>query len=193
MSISAQVLPWLIFERFLISVRSYIFEIRSWFKGADTTAVLLFLQDFLEHIATLEEPDPFLDSLLEATISANTFLSTLYKAGLFLEPEVARLAAQSGLNFLRSYAEAAQLCFDRGVTRCKLNPKYHAFIHMVDRLCEAVDKQQRFAFNPLSESTQMSEDFVGKIALLSCAVSTRTVHLQAVSRYLTEVWRHLEA
>ena len=165
---------------------------RSWFKGADTTAVCYFLEDFFgKYIPTLSNPDPYLDSIWQALKGANKFLSVLYRSGLFLDRGACSQAAQAGLDFLRAYGEAAQLAFNQGKTRCKLNRKYHAFIHIVDRLCVAYEGSCRWSFNPLGESTQMDEDFVGKLASLSCAASTRAVHLQTMSRYMTNAWMHL--
>ena len=166
---------------------------RSWFKGSDTTAVVLYLESFLEkHTSELATPDPYLDSILGALKNANVFLSTLYKSGLFLDRHTCKKVAQSGLNFLRFYSEAAQQAYDQQKTRFKLNPKNHAFIHIVDRLVQAYDNEQIWAWNPLTDSTQMDEDFIGKIASLSQAASTRTVHMESISRYLINCWRHLE-
>ncbi|CAE7831835.1 unnamed protein product, partial [Symbiodinium necroappetens] len=94
--------------------RDSCYPVGSWFKGADTTAVLYFLEDFWgKHKAGLSQPDDYVDSIYDCCKSANTFLSLLYGSGLFLELSVTRQAAQAGLDFLRSYTECAQLAYDR--------------------------------------------------------------------------------
>ena len=153
----------------------------------------LYLESFLvHHMNSLANPDPYLDSILEALKAANVFMSTLYSSGLFLDRATCKTVAQSGLDFLRAYAEAAQQAYDQQKTRFKLNPKYHAYIHVVDRLSRAFEDGQAWAWNPLADSTQLDEDFIGKVAVSSCAASTRTVHMQTISRYLVNVWRHLQ-
>ena len=95
------------------------------------------------------------------------------------------------VDFLVAYSEAAQLCYNRGLTRFKLNPKGHAFMHIIDRICQGGERQS-WTWNPLGDASQMDEDFIGKIAALSCASSTKTMHLQTISRYLTNLWRYLK-
>ena len=155
--------------------------------------MVLFLEDFLKrHLESLAAPDPFLESIYVASKSANTFLRNLYRSGLFLDPNTAYTVAQAGIGFLRSYSEAAQQAYNMNLMRFKLNPKFHAMIHIVDRFCQSVESGHRWTWNALAESSQQDEDFVGKISKLSCAVSARSVHLQGVSRYLTNAWRYLK-
>ena len=130
-------------------------------------------------------------SMLSAFKSANTFLRTLYRSGLFLSRERCRLAAQAGVDFIRAYREVASIAYSMGRTRFKLTPKLHAFFHIVDHLCVAYEAERRWTFSPLGESVQMDEDFVGQISSLTCTVSTRKVHLESVRKYLTNVWSHV--
>ena len=168
--------------------------LRYWFKAADTTAVTLFLQDFLtKHIETLLEEDAYLESILECCKVSNLFMATLYRAGLWLKPEECRIAAQCGLDFLRSYKECAQIAYNLNKTRFKIQPKYHAMMHVVDGLCHATEHKLPFAYNPLGDSTQLDEDFIGRVAQLSTAVSSRTAHCQTISRYLVNALEALRA
>ena len=166
---------------------------RSWFKGADTTAVLYFLQDFWgTYKSGLPQPDEYVDSIEDCCRSANVFLSTLYGSGLFLDLCTTRKVAQAGLDFLRSYSECAQLAYNRNRMRFKITPKLHAMIHMTDNLVQACISQRRRTYNLLAESTQMDEDFIGKVSALSRAVSTKVCHMETMSRYMVNVWLHLQ-
>ena len=166
---------------------------RSWYKGADTTAVCLFLEAFFrEHLASLRIRDEYLQSIFEACEAANCFLTTLYHGGLWLPRSVCRAAAQAGLNFLKSYKESAQLAYDMGKTRFKIQPKIHAAIHIIDDLCKVVEQRQEWGWNPLGDGVQMDEDLVRKVSATSKAASTRTVHQATLSRYLLNVWQALE-
>lgn len=155
--------------------------------------MLYFLEDFWgKHKSGLSQPDDYVDSIYDCCKSANTFLSLLYGSGLFLELHVTRQAAQAGLDFLRSYTECAQLAYDRKRMRFKMNPKLHAMIHMTDVLVAACASQRRRTYNLLAESTQLDEDFIGKVSALSRAVSTKVCHMETMSRYMVNVWLHLQ-
>ncbi|OLP79425.1 hypothetical protein AK812_SmicGene40282 [Symbiodinium microadriaticum] len=131
---------------------------RSWFKGADTRAVCSFLQSFLEnHVAQLTAPDPYLESMLVAFRSANTFLQTLYSSGLWLAPSRCKQAAQSGFTFLRSYQEIAHAAHQMEKTRFKLTPKLHAYLHIIDALASSFEKGQKWTWNPLADAVQLDE------------------------------------
>ncbi|CAE7273993.1 unnamed protein product, partial [Symbiodinium pilosum] len=55
------------------------YPVGSWFKGADTAAVLGFLEEFLgNYVASLSVPDPYLESARDACRAANTFLRTRF-------------------------------------------------------------------------------------------------------------------
>ena len=143
-------------------------------------------------MATLDEEDPYLTSLLSAFRSANSFLRVLYRSGLFLSLERCHEAAQAGLTFLKSYQELASMAFHvKDKTRFKITPKLHALIHVIDHLCAGVETKRRWTWSPVAEMTQMDEDFVGRVSALTCSVSTRTVHMQSIRKYLTNVWLHL--
>ncbi|CAE7445065.1 unnamed protein product [Symbiodinium natans] len=169
--------------------RDSSYPVGSWFKAADTTAVLAFLEEFFRnHLATLANPDPYLESAHDACVNANIFLRTLYRNGLWLPLQATTEVAQSGYNFLRCYAECAQHAYNQGKTRYKLQPKYHTMIHFADFYGTAARSRQRFTWNILADGCQMDEDLVGKVATLSRAVNVRSVHTDTVSRYLLKLW-----
>ena len=167
-------------------------HIRSWFKGADTAAVVRFLEQYLgDHVASLSVRDPYLESALDACRGANRFLSTLYKHGVWLPYDACVAASNAGFMFLRGYMECAQFAYDQQKTRYKLQPKLHPMAHFVKDLSDAANRQQRYTWNILNDGTQMNEDFIGKVAAISRVVDSRRVHEATVERYLVNMWKHI--
>ena len=162
---------------------------RSWYKGADTTAVCLFLENFFRELA---DRDDYLQSIFEACESANTFMKVLYHGGLWMPRSACRAAGQAGLDFIKAYKESAQFAYNLGKTRFKIQPKLHAAIHIIDDLCKVVENKQQWGWCPLADGTQMDEDLVGKVSLTSKSASTRSVHRETLSRYLLSLWGALE-
>ena len=153
----------------------------------------LFLEDFFrKYVATLEVPDSYLQGILEACRAANAFMRTLYAGGLFLPRRTCTVAGQHGIDFLCAYLEIAQLAHDMRKTRFKIQPKLHAALHLIDALCQVSEKRFEWGWNPLADGTQLDEDMVGKVASLSQAVSTRSVHSETLSRYLVNMWRYFD-
>ncbi|CAE7294628.1 unnamed protein product [Symbiodinium sp. CCMP2592] len=165
---------------------------RNWFKGADTTAMCCFLENFWSnHISSLDAPDAYLSSMLDALRSANAFMRLLFRSGLWLSLDRCRAVAKAGLGFLKAYLEASHAAYTMRRTRFKVTPKFHAMIHIVDTLVCASNAKRQWTLSPLSESTQIDEDFVGRIASITTSVDSRVVHKQTLDRYKTNVWKHL--
>ena len=166
--------------------------VRSWFKGADTHAVLKFLEYKLTQV---DAPDwnVYKSSIFNAVQAANRFLSILYRSGLWLIPSVARDAVKSGMAFCMHYRECSELAYQENKTRFKLPPKYHAYVHIVHGLMEQLGKlplsiltsdELACILNPLCQSCQMDEDMVGHIAALSRSSVAKTVHEKTIGMYL---------
>ncbi|CAE7844866.1 unnamed protein product, partial [Symbiodinium necroappetens] len=168
----------------------YDYPVGNWFKGADTSAMCSFLEAFwAEHIAAhANESDEYLRGFLECLRAANIFMRTLYRSGLWLSQERCRTAAEAGAAFLKAYIETSSRAFDQQKTRFKLTPKYHGLIHIVDNLITGYNADRRWTLSPLSESTQMDEDFIGRVSSTTTKVSSRKMHRQTLSRYLTNMW-----
>ena len=147
----------------------------------------------MQHLANASVRDAYLDGLLECLRAATAFMRTLYGSGLWLSLDRCRSAAESGLAFLRSYLATSHRAFELQRTRFKLTPKFHALIHVIDVLVTACNSDRRWTLNPLSEATQMDEDFIGRVSSLTTAVSTRQMHTQTLKRYLTNVWTHVRS
>ncbi|CAE7211121.1 unnamed protein product [Symbiodinium sp. CCMP2592] len=172
----------------------YAYPVGNWFKGADTAAACSFLEAFWsEHLAVANEQDLYLDAVLRALRAANVFLRTLYRSGLWLSVDRCKIVAEAGLAFLKAYLEASSRAYERGRTRFKLTPKYHALIHIIDVLATAYESNRRWTLNPLCEATQMDEDFVGRVANVTTAVNVRQMHKSTLRKYLTNVWTHLHS
>ncbi|CAE7638788.1 unnamed protein product [Symbiodinium sp. CCMP2592] len=172
----------------------YAYPVGNWFKGADTTAMCSFLEMFwTQHLASASTRDAYLDGLLECLRAGNLFMRTLYGSGLWLSLDRCKIAAESGLAFLRSYLATSHRAFELQRTRFKLTPKFHALIHVIDGLAIAYNSGRRWTLNPLSEATQMDEDFIGRVSSLTTAVGTRQMHIQTLKKYLTNVWTHVRS
>ncbi|CAE7914152.1 unnamed protein product [Symbiodinium necroappetens] len=146
----------------------YDYPVGSWFKGADTAAMCSFLEAFwAEHLAAhASDSDEYLHGILECL----------------------RVAAQAGASFLKAYIETSSRAFDRQKTRFKLTPKFHGLIHIVDSLITGYNSGRRWTLSPLSESTQLDEDFIGRVSSTTTAVSSRNMHSQTLRKYLTNMW-----
>ncbi|CAE7036774.1 unnamed protein product [Symbiodinium sp. CCMP2456] len=168
------------------------YPVGNWFKGADTAAMCSFLEAFwANHLAETSESDEYLHGILRCLRAANVFMRTLYRSGLWLSTERCKIIAEAGLAVLKSYMEVSSHALQLKKTRFKVTPKYHALIHIVDMLVGAYNSGRRWTLSPLSEGTQMDEDFIGRIASKTMTISTRQVHSQTLKKYLTAVWTHL--
>lgn len=164
---------------------------RAWFKGADTYAVLKYLEDKYEHLEACGW-EVYRSCILQAIKCANMFLSTLYKSPLWLKPAVASVVVNAGLSFCLHYRECSEFAFRENKTRFKLPPKFHAYVHIVHALLFQLGKledsmlnsDQPAVLNPLSQSCQMDEDMVGHIASLSRASVQNSVHEKTIGMYL---------
>ena len=115
---------------------------RSWFKGADTYAVLKFLEYKLQ-LVHANDWELYRSCMHKAVKAANLFLSTLYKSGLWMKPSEASFAVKNGMGFCLHYRECSEMAFREGKTRFKLPPKFHAYVHIVHGILEQVGKLPR--------------------------------------------------
>ena len=165
--------------------RSLTFNTRNWFKGADTTSLLIFLEKILpEKIADLsdEVAKELFHWCLAAISSANVFLKVLYHASLWLTMEERRTLIRSGCECVDAFLQCAEHSYQEGITRFKLQPKLHMFGEIILAL-QVQEKSSKPSINPLAWATQQDEDFVGRICTFSRSVSIRTIHKRTLSRY----------
>lgn len=171
---------------------SWKFPTGNWFKGDGTRTILHYLENRYETLVVSHiEPADYLSTILESIKGANHFMHVLYNAGLWLT-SAERDGVISGLTrFLRNYRRCATMSYKKGLPRFRLSPKFHTAAEVLFELLHA-KKRGMDSLNSLVFSTQIDEDFVGKVATYSRAVSARTVHQKTVQRYklgLAVHWR----
>ena len=126
---------------------------------------------------------PYLEEMLNLFTFANRFMSKLYNCNLWIKAGARQVIINSCEGLLQSFVSCAQMAFDLDLCRFKLRPKYH----MVGELLfsfKTDDLKGRETLNPLAYSTQVDEDFIGKVATFSRHVSSRTLHTRTLRRYL---------
>ena len=119
----------------------------------------------------------------------NLFFSELYGSGYWIRSHKALKLAKLVEVFLLSYQRAAWVCAQRGKNRFQLVPKLHMLNHVGLRMEDDASKAP-WCRNPLGESVQMQEDYVGRPSRVSRRVNARTVHERVISRTL--VATHLQ-
>ena len=159
--------------------------LRSWFKGADTTSLCLYLESkYLTLIADNPEHEHkgYFCNILETLKAANVFLKTLYHASVWLTSQERSLALTSSDRFFQAFAACANYAYSIGKARWKYIPKFHMFAEIAWRLRKD-QSSSLYSLNPVCEATQVDEDFVGRVSTMSRAVSIRTQHFKTLERY----------
>ena len=157
---------------------------RSWFKGNDTTTLLIFLERRLRcDLPGLSNDDSsFFGYMLASCEAANAFMRCMYHAPLWLSYQERDILLASGYKCVSSYGKCAEEAYLRDLPRFKFAPKIHMYNETLFTL-EGEKRKNLQSLNPLSWCTQMDEDFIGHLASVSRAVSARTVHSRTLSRY----------
>ena len=167
---------------------------RGWFKGADTTTLTHFLEDWYTKILA-DHPNHehvnYIQAILSGLKASNMFFRTLYRANLWLSTADRDILIQSLAEVLSSFKVCARYSFRvLQITRWKFQPKYHMLSEVRFQLL--VDKENSIrSISPLSFSCQMDEDFVGRVSQMSRMVSSRRVHTKTLERYklaVCSVW-----
>ena len=96
-------------------------------------------------------------------------------------------AGRLGRNWLRLYVELAEMSFKAGKLRFPLVVKHHMMGHHTRDLLEG--SQFEYSWNPLIDSVQMDEDFIGHNARIARRVSPVSQALRVLQRYLTRAQR----
>ncbi|OLP89824.1 hypothetical protein AK812_SmicGene28683 [Symbiodinium microadriaticum] len=69
----------------------------------------------------------------------NSFISCLYKNGVWIRKTPARAVAEMGYGFLQGYMKLARMCFNAGVRRFVILPKMHMIAHTVFWMFDQAD------------------------------------------------------
>ena len=143
-------------------------------------------------------PSLSLLSLTKATgtKAMNTVMSTLYGEGFFIHWTKAEKIGKLWLLFLQKYALCARLVYRLGRSRFALVPKLHMLHHGCMRLLREAEQAKkngtRWTVNPLGESVQQQEDFIGKPSRLSRRVSAKQIHARVCKRSLSSTMQCLK-
>lgn len=121
----------------------------------------------------------------------NLSMSYMYASGFWI-PKTEGLRLSTLLSvFLQSYTKCARVCLSEGWHRFGLMPKMHYLHHSAHRL-RLEGLRAQWVINPMSESVQMQEDYIGRPSRLSRRVSVRQLHLRVVERSLICAKQSLE-
>ena len=121
----------------------------------------------------------------------NSWMSSLYRAPLFLARNQAQRICAAGWHFLSCYGRLALLTCSSGDPKFTLVPKIHLVWHLNYQM-QAEAMQADYILNPMSEGCCVEEDVIGKFCCLTRHVSPRARVERSLQRYLTQVlllWR----
>ena len=169
----------------------YALDLRNWFKGADTVSILAYMEDRIGKAIDQVEPTVrgYFRNMHCLIREANQFMKTLYRAALWLDANERQLLLKSGRLFLEKFQLCANKAYHLGITRWKIQPKYHMFGEVLHEL-ETQERASIQSLNPLCFSTQMDEDLVGQVCSRSRVVSSRTIHERTLGRYKVALCCH---
>ena len=120
----------------------------------------------------------------------NAAFRMLYRAGAWLSADDAHAVSKHGCLHLRSYKRLAELSLHMREPRYPIHCKAH-MLHHTFHILEQGSQAHGWLENPLVDSCQIDESFVGIIARYSRRVSPKiTVH-RTYDLYLTALKRHL--
>lgn len=138
----------------------------------------------------------YVDCIFPAEESAaralNHLMHVLYNSDMWLSREVALECIKSGTYFRSTYGFLAASSAGKGQTRFPWLPKIHSFEEIIFAM-ECQCKLSTYVLNPLVESCQLDEDFIGHAAFITRHVSPRLMALRTFNRYLTQImisWHH---
>ncbi|CAE7246231.1 unnamed protein product, partial [Symbiodinium sp. CCMP2456] len=160
----------------------------SWFKGNDTTSLCKYMQWKLKDVhADMTGSDKLYFAEIASLLSSgNEFMHRLYHAGLWLSRSDRDKIIAAGDKLVDSFMLLAQLAYNSDICRWKVQTKFHMFGELVFSLKMDRTRGCR-SLSPLSYSTQVDEDFIGKICTASRYVSSRTLHEKTIHRYLLKL------
>ena len=133
---------------------------------------------------------------VDATIAINTAISMMYYEGFFIRWARARKIGKCWLLFLQLYSRATRLVYTRGLNRFAIVPKLHMLHHGAIRLIRESQRAEEddtvWCINPLSESVQMQEDWIGRPSRLSRRVCPKQLHYRVCQRSLISTMQFLK-
>lgn len=121
-----------------------------------------------------------------ATARLNKFMRGLYGHDVFLPSTLAFELANCAYDFVRSYSYQAFAAYNLGLSHYPMHPKLHCVHHVAHEL----RRQSRISdtsLNPAVWSCALDEDFIGRAATISRAVSPRIIAKRTLQRYLCHI------
>ena len=160
-------------------VSTTYFPSGTWHKGDLSTSLLLFCE---ARFLAENWDGEMLRLAGEAVVALNACLKLLYHGEAWLCQEDAWRGGQLGLKFLRRYGQLANLAHNQNRKLWVVMPKHHAVHHIFLQLLDGSSRGP--VQNPIVESVQQDEDFIGRGSRLSRHVSPMTCEEKTVDRYL---------
>ena len=154
-----------------------------WTKGALTTTMALWLENFCQRRGLENSSDPRVSLAASGTRALNSMMRSFYEQDLWLDRGSKNIILNAGNHFLQASSQLAVLNFRLRKNFFPITPKHHMMYHVLKTIQWQGDICA-YAWNPLSEFCAMDEDFIGRIAKISRNVSPRTTCLCVVQRYL---------
>ena len=158
-------------------------------KGSDTTLMLKWLVFFVglqlcQREGLSEERKVFFKTYRHTVMNALQAFDLMYLHGLWL-PRGCALVLYSHFSLLLSgYKSCARMMIDFGCTGFGLKPKFHGIAHLKYSIRTDLKNGSALILNPIHAGNEQNEDKVGKTSRLSKKLSTRTLTLRILQRYL---------
>lgn len=119
--------------------------------------------------------------------AVNGLFRELFSAGAWLRQHEANLVGQLGLRALRGIRCLADMSLQKGEPRFPWHSKMHALFHTFHGLKEMASKGLQWVENPLTDSCQLDEGFVGVVSRYSRWVSPKQTIERTYDLYLTSL------
>ena len=163
-----------------------------WQKAATTTALMEWLEEFLTGSGTYEAviASERFKLVLLGTSCMNRALRLLYHGGAWLHRLEAAEISSLGLTFLRVYVKLAQICLAAKEPRFPVHSKHHMLFHTF-HLMKCWAAKVEWQENPLADSCQQDEAFVGVLSRYSRRVSPKATIERTLDVYFTSLKKHL--
>ena len=120
----------------------------------------------------------------------NEAMRQLFYGGAWLRRSEAICIGALGLQALRGYKMLARESVRLGQPRFPIHSKWHMLCHTFLALSKAATT---WVENPVCDSCQLDEGFVGFIARYSRRVSPKLTIRRTLDLYLTRLWDHWQA
>ncbi|CAK9003377.1 unnamed protein product [Durusdinium trenchii] len=128
--------------------------------------------------------------VLLGTSCMNRALRLLYHGGAWLHRLEAAEISSLGLTFLRVYVKLAQICLAAKEPRFPVHSKHHMLFHTF-HLMKCWAAKVEWQENPLADSCQQDEAFVGVLSRYSRRVSPKATIERTLDVYFTSLKKHL--